>query len=183
MQVRYCGNSYDPDGERFEMTIVRSWHSQPGEDEAYVYQWLDGKLLGPPQASDTYTQEQLINMGLVSVWLIVAPDTVLRKDDPIPVTELKFDASIHRIYNAPAGKMEWPKPTLKDWGKALDLDGNPCVETQEPQLKLVDTAELREQYGKNFQPDLMTPGVIGTFRFPEEQSKRRRWNGERYIWE
>ena len=66
--MRYLTNMYDPGKEDAQVYIVCS----PGEtvEQAWKHQqeYLKGKIIGAPQATASYTVEELVGMGIVGVY-------------------------------------------------------------------------------------------------------------------
>lgn len=178
MRVRYCGNSYDPRKENFGMTVTRGFHSQPDEDVANAYRHLDGKVLGPPEATDHFTREQLEANDMVSVWNIQDEDDGLTKMADVLL------GNDYQIYHAPQHKKAWGQKlaSLQLGDISIVTAGNPCLEDP-----IVDRAEkiaaLKRTYGENFEPDFTDSKVIGRWKKDDSPKYRRRWNGTKYVYE
>lgn len=98
----FCGNHGDPRSPDHDRYIMRSFHESPEMSVFHEYSWLDGKLLGKPQANDTYTQAQLEEMGLVSIWRVAQEGD--EKYNPIEIS----DFAGYKLYQAPAHKLVDP---------------------------------------------------------------------------
>ncbi len=55
------------------VTPIRSWGETPQKAKDHETEWLKGKIIGPPQATETYTVKQLEAMDIVGIYV---PETV-----------------------------------------------------------------------------------------------------------
>ncbi len=67
--MRYLTNLYDPRKQDARMQIVTMLHETPDEVWKHQQEWLKGKHIGRPQATTTYTIEELEAMGYVGVYI------------------------------------------------------------------------------------------------------------------
>lgn len=94
-------------------------------------------------------------------------------------------------------KIDWGK-IKADWGKIDKTFGNyikenPCldlinlIQPSIGSIPVVDhaaeTAALRAKFGESFEPDFTDSKVIGRWKPDTSPSYRRRWNGEKYVYE
>lgn len=67
--MRFLSNTYDPSKLEARVFIVRYGdETQQQAWENHLY-WLSGKIIGDPQATETYTVQQLKDMNMVGVYL------------------------------------------------------------------------------------------------------------------
>lgn len=71
---KFLSNVYDPKDPKAEMYLTYSfyaWDCGPKamkqEWEQYL-EWINSHLIGPPEATDTYTQQKLIDMNMVGIY-------------------------------------------------------------------------------------------------------------------
>ena len=70
-KLKWLSNIRDPKLPNQKRYIIRQWDETP-EDALYWYnKWLEGKVIGEPKASDTYSALEMIEMGLVGVYIEV----------------------------------------------------------------------------------------------------------------
>lgn len=78
--LKWVSNTYDPKAKDAKMFVFR----MPDETQEHAWrtylQWLNGKVIGEPQATDHYTVEQLKAMGLVGVYVQVEDYILTGKD-------------------------------------------------------------------------------------------------------
>jgi len=73
--LRFLTNTHDPkDIEGAKMSLALSfedWQDPNGRERAWKYHldYLKGKIIGDPQATDVYTVDQLKEMQLVGVYI------------------------------------------------------------------------------------------------------------------
>jgi hypothetical protein len=68
-KMKFLSNTHDPKDPLADMYVERSFHETQAEAVAHWREWLKGKVIGDPQASDFYTVSELKEMGLVGVYL------------------------------------------------------------------------------------------------------------------
>ncbi len=66
--MKWLSNIHDPKDPQAQMYVARSFHETPEEAWAHHQEWLKGKVIGEPQATEAYTVEQLKAMGMVGVY-------------------------------------------------------------------------------------------------------------------
>ena len=66
--MKHLINLYDPKREDAEFNIRTRPYEMPLEAWTRQMEWLKGKHIGRPQATKTYTVEQLEDMGYVGVY-------------------------------------------------------------------------------------------------------------------
>jgi hypothetical protein len=66
--MRFISNTHNPKDKYARRYVVRSFHEPPEQAWQHHLEWLDGKIIGRPQATETYTVEQLEAMDLVGVY-------------------------------------------------------------------------------------------------------------------
>ena len=67
--MKFLSNTYNPnDEDKAKMYLVLNFRESREDEWQRWLDWLKGKVIGRPQASDTYTVEQLEAMGLVGVY-------------------------------------------------------------------------------------------------------------------
>ncbi len=67
--MRWLTNTYDPGREGAKFSVIDHIHSPPGSGREMHKEWLKGKIIGPPKATEAYTVEQLKDMNMVGVYL------------------------------------------------------------------------------------------------------------------
>lgn len=67
--MEFLTNTHDPKDKNAKMYVARRF-DQSQEDAWYWHcKWLEGKVIGDPQATEAYTVAQLKEMGLVGVYM------------------------------------------------------------------------------------------------------------------
>ncbi len=67
--MKFLGNTHDPqDEENAKMYVVRRFGETHDEAWKHHIEWLKGKVIGDPQATEAYTVRQLKDMGMVGVY-------------------------------------------------------------------------------------------------------------------
>ena len=66
--MRFLSNTHDPKDKNAPMYVDCSFHETREEAWAHHLEWLKDKTIGDPEATETYTVEQLKEMGLVGVY-------------------------------------------------------------------------------------------------------------------
>ena len=66
--MRFLCNTYDPKDIRNKRYLTTPPHETPEDALRHHLEWLKDKVIGEPQATETYTVEQLKEMGLVGVY-------------------------------------------------------------------------------------------------------------------
>lgn len=71
---RFLSNITDPDSPRARMYFVSSYYAfMAGKDaidmewDQYM-KWVNENMICPPKATDTYTQQELINIGMIGLY-------------------------------------------------------------------------------------------------------------------
>lgn len=77
--MRWLSNTYNPNLPDAKHHVDTMPHQTPEEAWHWHKVWLSGKIIGEPQATDTYTVEQLKAMDLVGVY--VEDDIMLSGSD------------------------------------------------------------------------------------------------------
>ena len=67
--LRFLSNTHDPKDKNFQMYVARSFHETQEQAVARHLEWLKGKVIGDPQATEAYTVAQLKEMGMVGVYM------------------------------------------------------------------------------------------------------------------
>ena len=70
-RLKWLSNIYDPKLPHQEMYITRRIDETPQEALYWHNKWLEGKIIGEPEASDTYSVLEMIEQGLVGVYVYV----------------------------------------------------------------------------------------------------------------
>ena len=68
--MEFLTNTHDPKDENARMYVARMPHETQGEAWRNHIQWLKGKIIGEPHATEAYTVEQLKEMNLVGVYIL-----------------------------------------------------------------------------------------------------------------
>ena len=68
--LRFLSNTHDPKDEHARMYVTRSSDETESQAWEHYCQWLKGKIIGEPKATDTYTSSELRDMGMVGVYAI-----------------------------------------------------------------------------------------------------------------
>ncbi len=68
--LRFLSNTRDPNDKNARMYVT--CRSDETESQAWEHycNWLNGKIIGEPKATDTYTSAELRDMGMVGVYVI-----------------------------------------------------------------------------------------------------------------
>jgi len=66
--MKFLSNTYDPKRKDAKMHVVRSFHGTDEQAWKHHQEWLQGKVIGRPKATDAYSVEQLEEMGMVGVY-------------------------------------------------------------------------------------------------------------------
>ena len=66
--MKFLTNTHDPKDKYAKMYVAHSLYETPAEAWAHHVEWLKDKIIGEPQATETYTVEQLKEMGMVGVY-------------------------------------------------------------------------------------------------------------------
>lgn len=66
--LRFLSNTHDPKDKNARMYVARSFDETQEEAWRNHLEWLKGKVIGEPQATEAYTVAQLKEMGLVGVY-------------------------------------------------------------------------------------------------------------------
>ncbi len=66
--MRWLVNMHNPRLPDHWMTVAAYFHETPQEAIAREARYLEGKVIGEPKATDTYTVEQLTAMGTVGIY-------------------------------------------------------------------------------------------------------------------
>jgi hypothetical protein len=66
--MKFLSNTHNPK-DKFAMTYISRYSDETPQQawENYL-RWLDGKIIGRPQATEAYTVEQLESIGMVGVY-------------------------------------------------------------------------------------------------------------------
>lgn len=67
-RMKFLDNTHDPKDPRARFYLSTELRQTHEEAWKMHLQWLEGKIIGDPQPTDTYTVEQLKAMGLVGVY-------------------------------------------------------------------------------------------------------------------
>lgn len=70
MELRFLTNTHNPKDENASMYVARMPHETQAEAWRNYKQWLKGKIIGEPHATEAYTVEQLKEMNLVGVYIL-----------------------------------------------------------------------------------------------------------------
>ena len=70
-KLKWLSNIRDPKLPHQSRYIVRRQDETPQEALYWHNKWLEGKVIGEPKASDTYSVLEMIEMGLVGVYVEV----------------------------------------------------------------------------------------------------------------
>lgn len=73
-KVRWLSNTYNPKGSNAEMCVARSFNESQEEAWQHHQNWLKGKIIGDPKATDYYTVEQLKAQNMVGVYIKCEPE-------------------------------------------------------------------------------------------------------------
>jgi hypothetical protein len=66
--LRFLSNTHDPKDKFARMYVARRFDETQEEAWHWHLEWLKGKVIGDPQATETYTVAQLKEMGMVGVY-------------------------------------------------------------------------------------------------------------------
>ena len=67
--MRFLSNTHDPKDKLAPMFVDRRFDETQEEAWRNHLEWLKGKVIGDPQATEAYTVAQLKEMGLVGVYM------------------------------------------------------------------------------------------------------------------
>lgn len=67
--MKFLSNTHDPKDKNAKMYVARLFHETQEEAWANHLNWLKGKVIGDPEATEAYTVAQLKEMGLVGVYM------------------------------------------------------------------------------------------------------------------
>jgi len=67
--MKFLSNTHDPKDKEADYYILRSADETQAQAIAAHHRWLDGKVIGRPQATKFYSVEQLEARGVVGVYL------------------------------------------------------------------------------------------------------------------
>lgn len=84
---RFLSNTYDPRRPEVKQYLRLSYHDwldPQGHDRAWKrhMEWIDAGVIGRPEATDTYTVEQLEAMGMVGIYAKDPPARGGEEADP-----------------------------------------------------------------------------------------------------
>lgn len=66
--MKFLSNIHNPDDEYASAYVTRSFHETQEEAWQHHIEWLKGKVITRPKATDKYTIEELEAMGMVGVY-------------------------------------------------------------------------------------------------------------------
>ncbi len=66
--MQYLGNTYDPKHNDAPRVVTRNIGETQSEAWANKLKWLEGKVIGLPEATAHYTQAELIEQNMVGVY-------------------------------------------------------------------------------------------------------------------
>ena len=67
--LRFLSNIHDPKDKFAPMLVARRFDETQEEAWCWHCEWLKGKVIGDPQATEAYTVAQLKEMGMVGVYM------------------------------------------------------------------------------------------------------------------
>lgn len=69
MKLRWISNTYDPRRGDAKLLVSRFAHETMDEAWERYTTWLKGKILATPEATEKYAVLELIEMGMVGVYI------------------------------------------------------------------------------------------------------------------
>lgn len=68
MKMRHLTNTFDPRNKRAKTALIKDFRETPEQAWAHWLAYLKDKFIGPPRATEHYSEAELEAMGMVGIY-------------------------------------------------------------------------------------------------------------------